>query len=52
MRSYSVAAFKELIIEVLERYNDDHQPISAIAQEMDLEEETVVDIIAEWNAVI
>ena len=47
-----MARMKDLVIEVLELYNDDRLPVSEIAMAVDLSVEEVETIIEEWGAMV
>ena len=47
-----MARMKDLVIEVLELYNDDRLPVSEIALVVDLSVEEVETIIEEWGAMV
>ena len=47
-----MARMKDLVIEVLELYNDDRLPVSEIALVVELSVEEVETIIEEWGAMV
>jgi hypothetical protein len=47
-----MARMKDLLIEVLELYNDDHLPVSEIASVVGLTVAEVEAIIEEWSAMV
>jgi predicted DNA-binding protein YlxM (UPF0122 family) len=47
-----MARMKELVLEVLELYNDEHLSLSEIASMVELSVDEVADIVDEWGAMV